>query len=316
MKELIKQNKILNFLLLILVLNSCSEVKEKNNTDITISNEEAFSIFQSQYLLKPDTVYLPNFAGYMAAENDDVLLVLKSFGGTWQEQYRHQKFIQEINHEFDWAMIDSIPYLFYAIESAGNASGVVTFNLISLENNKEHSISFGGNIGEYGSMYPISNELKNQKSLLAYLEKKVAQSELVYHPTKEELDIDNPKNYAKKWRVENQNIYEKLKLSNGPLKIIFPNYESNLFDEVRHGSLNCSEENEMYIIKSYFKDDVIGHNKNNNKYFTVWVPEYLYDHIQFIKFRTPSVILLKNDSEAYEINFDDQSIINIKSNEW
>ncbi|OQY72258.1 MAG: hypothetical protein B6D44_10490 [Ignavibacteriales bacterium UTCHB2] len=287
-------------------ISSCSkEVTENKKIVPSLNYFEAFSIYQNKYLIKPDTIYISNSNQYFAGEDTDNMIVLKSFGNTWQEQYRFDKFSGRRMHEVDWTEIDSIPYIYFVNEDAGNATGSVTFYLTSLADIEDnYSISFYGAIGKYDVMAnPPSQKLKSQPKLLSYLEGKISKSNAIYRPSPEDLDINNPKNCERKWLVENQYIYENAKHSSErSLAINFIFYDENLFTDIGHGSEISSVENELYIVKSFFKDNVISFDKKRTQYFVVWVPEFPHDCIQEIEFESSSVIVLKNDFEEYKID--------------
>lgn len=311
---------ILGLLFFEFFISSCSkEVKENIKIVPTLSYSEAFAIYQNKYLIKPDTIYISNSSQYFAGEDLDNMIVLKSFGNTWQEQYRFPKFSGRKMHEFDWPIIDSIPYIYFVHEDAGNATGSVTFYLTSLkEINNTYSLSFYGAIGRYDLLdKPPSEELKSQPKLLSYLEGKISKSNSIYRPSPEDLDINNPKNCERKWIVENQYIYENAKYSNErSLTINFIFYDENLFTDIGHGSESSSVENELYIVKSFFKDNVIGLDKKKTQYFVVWVPEFPHDWIQEIEFESSSVIILKNDFEEYKIDLVNAHLNCLKYKDW
>jgi hypothetical protein len=298
---------IISSFILCLLISSCSN-SEKENQKHTgrLNYDEAFSIFQSQYLIEPDTVYLSNVSNYFAAEDLKYITILKYFGKTWQEYFRYEKPLPRIIHDVDWTVIDSIPYIYFVNEESGNTFGEVKFHMISLvDANESYSIEFEGRVGKYDKINaPISTNLKSNKSILNYLETKISNSQLVYRPSKEDLDINYFKNYENKWLLENQDIYTSIKRDNeysSSIKFIY--YDEDLFNDITHGSEAASIENENFTIKSFFKDIVIGYNKHKKEFFVIWVPEFSYDWIKEARFgQTTNSILIFNDSEEYKIN--------------
>lgn len=209
-------------------------------------------------------------------------------------------------------------------DGSGNQHGAINFHLISLDNVDVHySIIYEGAINHIDKLYtPITKELKSKIKILEYLENKIANSNLIYRPSAEDLDINHPKNHIRKWDLENKEIVSGVKnCEEEALAIKFFYYDENLFDiggKTEIGNIA----NEKFIIKSFvsgynrYSYHIIGYNKKKNKYFVVWSGTYyLDDHNDFvceIKFVSTESISIKDDLGTFVINLIDGKLNCIK----
>lgn len=314
MKNHIKLQLFICFSVLIVFLYSCSNSDRINVSEL--SYEQATSIFIKNYLKKPDTVYLPRFKDYFAAQDWDYLYCFKSFANTWQVIYRYTNRVPGIQ-DVDWTIIDSIPYIYFVSDESGNRDGSITFHIVSLENVDVHySLTFEGVVGRVDRLYsPISEELKSKKEILEYLENKIANSNLIYRPSRDDLNINHPKNHILKWEIENKNILDRVKnCDEESSDIKFFYYSENLFNLWSDYEIS-NIMNEKFVIKcffyksgGYYNYHIIGHNKSKNTYFVVWSGTYIDDPNDFtseIKFLSKDLISIKIDIQTFLINLND-----------
>jgi hypothetical protein len=310
----------LSLFVLLFVISCNQNGNEKKNTPIepNLNYELAYNISQAKYLTKPDTVFLGELAStqYIAAvfETDLMnkkIIILSNFANTWQEQDIVNDLYGIVDVQF--VTIDSLDYLFYADESYGNTMGGITFTLRELNSKKDYSILFNGYVGKYDKMEPIKVKVKNKKNILSFLEAKVASSPFVFKQSSSDYDLDNPSNYDKKWNILNSGLRENLNANRNIFwGIKFPEYQENLFTIINHGSEVMKIENPNYIIISYFKDNVIGYDKINKKYFGIWVPETTYDWISKLDFKSEhNLIITEQDEYYYSIDLKTKKIMKL-----
>jgi len=323
MKNYINLQPNLYFLVLTSLFFSCSN---SERIDVSQLNyEQATSIFINYFKAKPDTIYLSKFKDYFAAQDRDYLYCFKSFAKTWQEHFKFEKPIPGI-HEVDWVLIDSIQHIYFVSEDSGNRHGSITFHLVSLDDVDVHySITYMGVIGSIDQLYtPITNELKSKIKILEYLENKIANSNLIYRPSAEDLDINHPKNHIKKWDLENKEIlYLVENCGEEESEIKFFYYAENIFDIWSDNEIgNIS--NEKFVIKSFFYAsdwgyhhyNILGYDKKKNKYFVVWHVSYIddpNDYLCEIKFVSTDSISIKDDLGTFVINLIDGKLNCIKA---
>lgn len=313
----------LNFTLLtlffVLLFISCSQTNNGNlNSSIKLNYELAYKIAQVENLSQPDTVFIGELGQnqYIAAlfttdSWDKRIKVLHHFAETWQEEDTFP--ILDHIVDFKFAHIDSLDYVFYAEESAGNSLGAISFTLRELNSKTNYTILFRGEIGKYDEMLPINENVKRKKSILHYLETKAASSKFVYKQNISDYDLENPSNYMKKWEILNSGLQRKLK--ENPRKIFdikFPEYQNNIFTILNHGPEVLTIENTKYIIKSYHKNDVIGYDKNTNKYFVIWVPKNKFQWIEKLEFLSESFLLMTEfGSDSFNLDLKDKVILRL-----
>jgi hypothetical protein len=280
------------YLLSFLIFISCSEERQKENKQ-GLDYKTAYSICQIKYLENPDTVFYSKIKPFYIAAvikkdffNSEIK-VLYNFADTWQTIDIIKDLYGVVDIEF--VSVDSNDYILIVHESYGNAFGMVEFKLHNLETKKEYSISFDGEVRNYDQLSPIDLELKKEKNLLKILEDKAAKSSLVYKKKLSDYDLNANINCDNKWRILNKGLINNLsEQSNTSFPIKFPEYNENLFQQ----DGICKAENSYYIVNSYFKSSVIGYDKKKKKYFVIWVPESRYDWINYLEFKSDSIILL------------------------
>ena len=130
----------------------------------------------------------------------------------------------------------------------------------------------------YGEKEKVTQEFSNYKELentpdiLKFLEEKALSSNLLPSPSKDSFDLTDYKNFGKKWEIDNPNILTVwdvgAKTTIESLNTTY--YKQNLFD-INNGSLNSEIENNQYLIRSFFRGNVIGFDKRREKYFPIWI---------------------------------------------
>ncbi|MBN1217178.1 MAG: hypothetical protein JXA99_17290 [Candidatus Lokiarchaeota archaeon] len=295
-------NKIVIILFFLLLYFSQPNYSQDKNNIPEISYDYAVKIIQNKYYKTPDTLCIEKYnnrtliAALIQKESlYDNMVILTNIANTWQELINFEIYRSLI--ELNFTDVDSNIYLYYSILNSGSTMGSVVFYLFDIAANTQYEISFSGYHGKYDEM-EISDNLNNKKNLFYFLEKKASESEYVYKPTEEDLDIDNPKNYETKWRILNPNLYSLLK-TNNKIELIMPEYDDALFDfDINYGDIT----NNKYNIRAETKGSVLGYDKSNKKYFVIWVPETKSSYIHNVTFINDYEILCENSPECYRID--------------
>ncbi|MCE3228559.1 MAG: Uncharacterized protein K0S32_3110 [Bacteroidetes bacterium] len=224
----------------------------------------------------------------------------------WKFESEHYVFEEEFDYcefakDFELVTIDGTDYLYFAyrLSPMGNATDYTNlhFVLLSLKDFKQTILQYGGEpvYDKKGADGKIKGEctnlasFKNKTSLLNFLQKKVTNSPMIYHPTEDDLDMCLAKNYREQWKLDNPDvdIYFPLFKKETPLRItyydesIFPDKNSETFDFI---------ENNKYRAVTLFRGDVLAYDKTKNKYFPVLVNECSHGCNKSISFKSENVL--------------------------
>ncbi len=307
-----------------------------------LSQDDAVKIFENLIHLKPikctvaileGKEYIFCLADKTGTESKSFLnpeisfYKLSKFADVWRVETRQDVFKEEAKYcEFlnnlEIVTVDNEPYLYfiYGLVDEGNGSGDIemikfslyslkTYRLVSLDDEGYASYDIKGNFQfiKDGNFLNVDS-LKSQKNYLDFLEDKAAKSNLIYHPSKKDLDLNDPDNYEKKWTIDNPKIADevlesnKTSVYNEPLSITY--YNKNLFLK-NVGSIANQCENTNYKFKAYFRGSIIGYDKQKKKYFPIWVESCMHGcnkEVSFINPITLKIHYTEADDRIIKIN--------------
>lgn len=287
------------FALIILVgLLSCKsqtdsnqKLEDQDTTNISNSKERADEIFQDVIREKPllcEQVAFNNGTYIIGVIKQSTstfekydFIVLHKLENKWQKKLseiygEEYKYITPLD-TFQLVYIEKKPYIYFQLleNFAGTASAgfsTISFNLFDIISGQFLSLLYEGKDKDENTVegeFTNKGEFNNALLILNFLEDKASKSKSIYKPSKKELVSDNSKNYEKKWKVDNSNIpdiYSAKGVKEGILKLTYYKKELMPFAE----ALNKIESSE-FIIVSYFRNNVIGYDKKQKKYFPIWI---------------------------------------------
>lgn len=346
-----KNCKILTFvfLLISLVFNSCNGVKEKSllqlpqdtvevnrkKVDTNVQNEsELVKLYQTTNKDKSEMIVVSstdkfadkNFiliAKYRTNKESKILINRDTLVSL--DDYS----ISVDKKDFSKKIIDKKEYLFFFIEEnpMGQFSSetILNFFMIDINHMSYYNIEFAGNYtlrsrssktleGEFTS----NKALDKNKSIKQILLKYAIDNRLIYKPSEAEKDIFYYKNYAIKWRNDN-NIKEEV--ANGfteiPNKIVSTYYKDNIIDFT--GDISDSDvliENSNYKIVSFWRYSIIAYDKTKRLYFPVFIESCITGCNKSIEFVAPHKIkITHNEFTGNDYNPEenpDVDVVNLK----
>jgi len=307
------------------------------NQKIALSDNEAFKIVQNKYLKSPQFTYYKIFnneeyiVSYIKNEmvnDEDELILLKKFAGDWIEDPVEQR-AQNCFDNTEWVDIENFPYLYASCFQQGTGSGSEYFSLFSFKDKAIYYINISGGNTANGRITKdqvnIDKSLESKNSLLVFLENKIASSEHLYKTKKEDLDIESNENAIKKWQILNPDLHKYLELKNNigrDFKINIKKYDISNIEDFFSSDVNkdyvknskWETENSSYKIISYFKGAIYAYDKNENKYFVLWVPSDMYNWVEKIEFTDDNNIVLydrMSNLPFYNINLKELRIVRL-----
>jgi len=208
---------------------------------------------------------------------------LENGNGNWEEELSDTSFIVELDRQQYWCFLTSY-------RSVATRSYVLSFYL--LEVNFENIYSLNVETFETaGSANTVSIEysdnLKGTSIQKKYLDELVRNSDKVYKPTAEDLNINSVKNIGEKFRTVNKQLFE----NRGEKLIKFkPIYYSGK-------SLNYTRnrdklENVNYIIDFDYNFGLVLFDKALKKYTLIYLSDY-QEHV-FFKFKSTHQVVVNS----------------------
>lgn len=274
----------------LVILSSCSKADTPS-----ISKTEAIAIFKNLKRIQPTNVAISTINGVekivcIAKKNGPednpysdkyLVYVLSKFANTWRVESEKEIINLEFEtisfdgFDFEVAIIDNRAYLYfvYVTGPVGNAVSYANYNftLVSLSDFTISELVYQElHLSDERDFINLE-DFKDKPIILKYLEERAAKSKFVYKPTKEDLDMDNPKNYEKRWEIDNPNIstiWDGNSAINNTLKVTY--YTKNIIPK-EMPSIFSKKENKKYIIFALFRSDILGYDKLKKKYFPIWV---------------------------------------------
>lgn len=271
-------------------------------------------------------VFLDNEKGW----GNSYINVFENFANHWQGSKRLTIEDGLKIENFDWIKIQNKDMLYFDFNVAGGTMGNywVVFGLYDYIINKYYKLEYSG-LNEYGSFTNIDS-LKNTPEILNALEFKASKSDKIHRPSKDELDINNPKNATKRFILDNPSLREDVKTYRREyqnIKITKYQDESATFFRENIGnknggyinSLSCEISNNDFHVYSIFKSYVICLDKNRNYYFIVWMPFTMYDWVVKMDLSEDNFLTLYNrfdNEQEFIIDLNNMKIKCISSKEY
>jgi len=230
---------------------------------------------------------------YIAGVTADRVIVLKNVAKIWQEIDNAESNCSSLEFCLSSLKIEEFndrPYLYINHLDAGSGFGTLIFTLIDLGTQKEYHIGVSGPHNRYENI-EVDSETKANTAIYDFLLEKVEKSDLVYRPSGEDLNKENPKNASTRWLIDNEGIHRSIEvgyLKEIPLK--FKSYNVDLVEPLSGGATLMEFDNKNYHITSIFKGPVVAYNKTTKDYFILWVPADVYDWVSKIDFVTDSKV--------------------------
>lgn len=199
-------------------------------------------------------------------------------------------------------------FLFFSGRSSNMGKAVpeqqVVFWAINLNDVSEnYGLSYFGYPGNFcdtciKGAFEENEKLRKNPEILKALQKYAKKSPLIYHPAPEESDMSNFRNYEEKWQQDNQQSSQYGAGFIGEMEEVKSTYyKENLF-EINGGS-EQSIENDLYILISYFRGNLVAYDKVKKRYFPVVIESCSYFCNKSIEF---------SGAETVRITYEDGSV--------
>ena len=201
-------------------------------------------------------------------------------------------YIHEYDPKYDVFKVVEIKkqqYIYFSyINNCGGTAcdgfSYITFSLLNLESGKVIDLVYSGEYkgesddnldqilyGEYSNIEQLKSEAP---FLTTWLVNASTNSKRIYKPTKEDFDLDAPRNFSKKWEVDNQAVIDQ-----GIGTLTYTYYSTFIPDGLEPKDAYNVIENKTYKVFSYWRGCVTAFNKKEKKYFTLiagyWKPELI-----------------------------------------
>lgn len=199
-------------------------------------------------------------------------------------------------------------YLSYRVAQQGKIvqEQIVNFTLIELPSLNHYTLPFVG-LNTFkcddcleGTLLKIEPDAPPH--VTKFLKEKAAISKKIYHPSAAEKSPYHFLNYEDKWDEDNGADFS-YGAGHGdpedPIKSTY--YKTNLFD-LNKGSLTDSLETDQYIIRSYFRGNIIAFDKAKQLYFPVIVEGCVHFCNKEIELNGNKLKLTYEDNENYTID--------------
>ncbi|MCC9074412.1 hypothetical protein LNQ49_22725 [Flavobacterium sp. F-65] len=241
----------------------------EDNTEIIkisgsdVSDEDSFLLVGDKNILIVSK-YKKDKENLQLIQND-TLLVAKYNHVTIDPQHILRKKIQNVDY-----------FLFALMESPlgnGDPGLYLSFIMLNMDTLKFYTLKYDGEPtlrsdnaveGEFLDNTVLNHNITIKKELYLFAQK----SKWIYTPSSEEKDINHYRNFEQKWHSDN---YPKGAESFYPSIIKSTYYSENLFQY--NGNYDNDEviENKDFKIVTYFRNNIIGYDKNKKLYFPITV---------------------------------------------
>ncbi|QHT65221.1 hypothetical protein GXP67_00290 [Rhodocytophaga rosea] len=182
----------------------------------------------------------------------------------------------EIIHPFKLAFLPGNKhYLYFASkdnEYGSGAAGLSTlrFNLYSPVTNEIYSLVFDGEDVAEGRVegdFVNIDAFTGTKEELLYLLKRADTCSYIRKP--EEVNIESPAEYAKKWKAENPGVVDVFDARGGEEgSLAFPSY---IEAPIPFSEASNIIENDDYTVADFFRGSVFAESKTSGMYYMVWL---------------------------------------------
>ncbi|KRB55615.1 hypothetical protein [Flavobacterium sp. Root186] len=218
--------------------------------------------------------------------------------------------------------IQGVDYFLFAIKESplGNGDPEIYLSFIMLNTNslKFYALKY---IGEYtlrsgefvDGEFTKDKILESNTAVYNELYQFGAKSKWIYKPTEEEKDINFYKNFEEKWNEDN---YPEGKESSYPTIVKSTYYGENLFEFNGEYDKDQVIENNDFKIVSYFRNNIIGYDKNKKLYFPIAVESCHVGCDKEIKFISENEIEISHETDSERPDIINLSNIEFANNQF
>lgn len=182
----------------------------------------------------------------------------------------------EIIHPFTLALLsDNKHYLYFASKdneygSATAGLSTLRFNLYSPVTNELYSLVFDGEDladGRIEGDFINVDAFAGTKEELLYLLKRADTCSYIRKP--EEVNIEAPAEYAKRWKAENPDVSDVFDAKGGEEgQLAFPSYNE---PPIPFSEAANIIENEDFKVADFFRGSVFAESKSSGMYYMIWL---------------------------------------------
>ncbi len=265
----------------------------KNIFKVTLTKEPKFVVFDDSIKnfiigITEDFENLPSIKIEkltLVNQNWQLIKSISVGNGNWNDYLNDTAFLVSLNKE---------TYIYYSSNYGIRATGeeAVDFNLVDLQLENTYTLNVTGEYQKDETVkgdFSYSDNLKNSLELKNYLEGVTKKSKFVYKKSSDDYNINSTKNFEKKFKITNANLFRTNKLKIETFKPIY--YTENL--EKYINSSVTKIENTNFKILSFFKYGIIGYDKRIKKYFPIYFQDNVLDIIT-AKFKETDKIIIKS----------------------
>lgn len=284
----------------------------ENNTEIIkisgsdVSEEDNFLLVGHKNILIVSK-YRKNKGSQQLIQND-TLLISDYNHVTIDKQHFLRKKIQNIDY-----------FLFALMESPlGNGDPGLYLSFIMLNRNtlQFYTLKYVGEPtlrsenaveGEFLENVALDHNITIKKELYQFAQ----ESKWIYKPSEEEKDINYYRNFEQKWHLDN---YPKGAESFYPTIVKSTYYSENLFQYNGNYDNDQVIENADFKIVTYFRNNIIGYDKNKKLYFPITVESCATGCDKKIEFVSKYEIEISYEMNVQEADTIDLNKIKFKNN--
>lgn len=323
------------YLLCLFVLFSCK--KNVNVSDVTgiltDDKEDSASIplggfYQSS--LQEDSTYIALYAGdgfasYFYSDTLNRVYAAKCKLNVHSIDTLYKALILE--NEWAYLTVDSssfeqvtvldLPYLYFSTSEGFMGQAIiernVNFHLVNMNTLEHYRLLYAGEPSFkcdecIEGRFVITDQLRSTPEILSKLKELSKTSKFIYQRGAKDDDIYYYLNYEEKWDRDNKS-HNRYGAGYGDIvtPIRSTRYKTDLF-ALNKGSENSVIENKRYILRSYFRGNIIGYDKDKKLYFPLYIENCALGcnkDIDFIDENTLKITRSESDEETYHISMKD-----------
>lgn len=295
----LEQKLLLIFCLLVFKETTYGQTKNskyetaKNIFMVTLTKEPKFVVFDDSIKnfiigITEDFENVPSIKIEKIALINQNWQLVKSISvgnGNWNDYLNDTAFLVSLNNQ---------TYIYYSSNYGIRATHqeAVDFNLIDLLLDNTFTLNVTGDYQKDESVkgdFSYSDNLKNNLELKNYLENVTRKSRFVYKMKSDDYDINSTKNFEKKFKIVNANLF---RANQQKIETFKPTYYSENLEKYINSS-STKIENVNFIVISFFKYGIIGYDKRIKKYFPIYIQDNAIDIIK-PKFKENDQIIIKS----------------------
>lgn len=218
---------------------------------------------------------------------------------------------------FEQVTVLDQPYLYFSTSEGFMGQAIiernVNFHLINMNTLEHYRLLYAGEPSFkcedcIEGSFVITDELRSTPDILSKLKDLSKSSKFIYQRGTKDDDIYYYLNYEEKWDRDNKSHN---RYGAGYGNIVTPIrstlYKTDLF-ALNKGSENSVIENKRYILRSYFRGNIIGYDKDKKLYFPLYIENCVLGcnkDIEFVDENTLKITRSESDEETYRISLKD-----------